>query len=255
MPDTQTPRPSRIGRFFSWARFNKKPVKVDATRRLEGLDDDENGTGLATTGTSGSGGGGVSLKELKNGYSEVVETMKSVRSHLEEQSARSDRVLELMQHLPEVLQSIPEANRTQARMLEAIGENLGRSNETSARLSEAISGLTSAAGSQERTLTSIRDHLVEEDQTRAKLNDGVTGLNDTLGHVIASNAATRDAMGTVVEQSRVNDEQMRELYTRSQKTTTAMILIALALATGALALGGYMAYMISQMNTTPVVAP
>ena len=62
-------------------------------------------------------------------------------------------------------------------------------------------------------------------------------------------------MGTVVEQSRVNDEQMRELYSRSQKTTTAMMLVALALATGALALGGYMAYMISQMNATPVVVP
>ena len=251
MPETEK-KPSRVGKFFNWARFGKKPVKVDANRRLENLDEDgEGGTGLATTDT----GKGVTIAQLKNGYGEVVETMKAVRSHLDEQSHRSDRMLELMQHLPEVLQSIPEANRTQSRMLEAIHENLGRSNDTAAKLSEAISGLTSAAGSQERTLTSIHEHLVEEDQTRHKLNEGVAGLNDTLGHVVASNAATRDAMGTVVEQSRVNDEQMRELYSRSQKTTTAMMLVALALATGALALGGYMAYMISQMNATPVVVP
>lgn len=247
MPDTKTQ--SKTSRFFNWARFGKKPVKVDATRRLEDLSD-ENATELATSG--GSSGGGVTMKELKNGYGEVVETMKSVRAHLEEQSHRSDRMLELMQHLPEVLQSIPEANRTQARMLEALHENLGRNNDASERLSEAISGLTTAAGSQERALTSIRDHLAEEDQTRERLNQGVTGLNDTLSHVMDSNTATRDAMGSVVEQSRVNDEQMRDLYRRSQKMTTAMVLIALALATGALALGGYMAYLITQMNTTPV---
>jgi uncharacterized phage infection (PIP) family protein YhgE len=145
------------------------------------------------------------------------------------------------------LQSIPEANRNQSRVLEAIHGNLERQNETSHKLSDAITGLTDASGSQREALTQIRDHLSEEDQSRTQLNDGVAALNGTLGHVMDASAATRDAMGTVVDQARLNDEHMRTMFRRSQKMNTAMMLLCLALTIGALALAGYVAYMVSQM--------
>ncbi|MEM7627357.1 MAG: hypothetical protein AAF333_17310 [Planctomycetota bacterium] len=228
----------KVSSFFSWARKGRGPVSVDVTRREEGDD-------------SGGGSKEVTLHQLKQGYSEVVETMKSVRSHLEEQSGRSEQMLSLMQDLPEVLRSIPEGARTQTRMLEAIHANLQQQNETSTHLTTAITGLASAAASQEKALSQISDHLTEEKDTRGQLNEGVATLNTTLGHVMDSNAATRDSMGAVVEQTRVNDERMRQMYQRSQKMNTAMVLLCLALATGALALGGYMAFLVNKVVNEP----
>ena len=224
----------KVSHFFSWARKGKGPVSVDVTRRD---DDGENPEARKE----------VTLHQLKQGYSEVVETMQSVRTHLEEQSGRSEQMLALMQDLPEVLRSIPEGTRTQTKMLEAIHANLQQQNETSGHLTSAITGLASAAASQEKALTQISDHLTEEQGTRNQLNEGVATLNTTLSHVMDSNAATRDSMGAVVEQTRVNDERMRQMYQRSQKMNTAMVLLCLALATGALALGGYMAFLVNKV--------
>ncbi len=190
----------------------------------------------------------VTIQQLKQGYGEVVETMKSVRNHLDEQAERNRRMLELMEGLPEVLRAIPESARNQARMTEALHQHLERQNDTSAQLTSAITGLAGTSEQQHKALSEIREHLAEEDQSRGRLNHGVAALNDTLGHVMDSSAATRASMGAVVEQTRVNDERMRTMFQRSQKMNTAMVLLCLALATGALALGGYMAVLVSRMN-------
>jgi uncharacterized coiled-coil protein SlyX len=231
----------KVSRFFTWSRKGKAPVSVEVARR-EGQDPEAPPSKEVT------------LQQLKQGYGEVVDTMKSLRTHLDEQGKRSEEVLDLMRGLPEVLQSIPESTRTQTKMLEAIHTHLERQNETSGHLTSAITGLAAAATSQEKALTEIRDNLSEEKGTRDRLNDGVTSLNDTLGHVMDSNTATRDSMGAVVEQTRVNDERMRAMYQRSQKMNTAMVLLCLALATGALALGGYMAVLVSRLSTPAVTA-
>lgn len=224
----------KVNSFFSWARKGKNPVSVEVARREDGEASKE-----------------VTLSQLKQGYSEVVETMKSVRTHLEEQSGRSEQMLGLMKDLPEVLRSIPEGTRTQTKMLEAIHTNLQQQNETSTHLTTAITGLASAAASQESALQQIRESLDDEQNTRGQLNEGVATLNTTLGHVMDSNVATRESMGAVVEQTRVNDERMRQMYQRSQKMNTAMVLLCLALATGALALGGYMAFLVNKVVNEP----
>ena len=228
--------PSKLSQFFSWSRKGKKPVQVDVAR----VEDPD-----APPSTQ------VSLAQLKQGYGEVVDTMKSVRSHLEQQADRSQQMLEVMRQLPDALKAIPQTAETQTRLLESIQANLDRQNETSGHLTTAITGLASAAASQEKALGKISDHMAEEKQTRRDLTDTVGSLNSTLGDVTAASTATRESMGAVVDQTRHDSEQMRELFQRSQKMNTAMVLLCLALATGALALGGYMAYLISRNSPLP----
>lgn len=262
----------KVSSFFSWARKGKEPVTVEATRTPE---DEDTTTLPATTpaGTSGTSGGGsagtsgggasgggkeATLQQLKQGYGEVVETMQSLRTHLQQQSDRSEKMLELMRDLPAAIRSIPESNRTQTSMLEAIHANLDRQNQTTDQLAEAIASLATASSHQQRSLSSIDTHLVEEHESRGRLGEGVEALNDTLGQVTASNTATRESMGAVVEQTRVNDERMRTMVQRSQKMNTAMLLLCLALAAGALALGGYMAVLVSkvvQQDGNPAMSP
>ncbi len=254
MPQTENPprvqtdpsskSKSKLGQLFSWSRKGKKPVQVEVARV-----EDPNAPGPSNQ--------QVTLAQLKQGYGEVLDTMKSVRSHLEQQADRSEQMLEVMRELPRALRSMPETAETQTRLLESIQSNLDRQNETSNHLTGAVTGLASAAASQEKALGQISDHMAEEKQTRHQLTDTVGSLNSTLDQVTAESTATRDSMGAVVSQARIDNEQMRDMFQRSQKLNTAMVLLCLALATGALVLGGYMAYLISQNSggSAPVTAP
>ena len=82
----------------------------------------------------------ATLNQLKQGYVELVDTMKSVRQHLDEQSARQERLMAVLDGLPEVLATIPQTTRTQIETLEAIRGSMDRSNQTNEALSMAISG-------------------------------------------------------------------------------------------------------------------
>ena len=222
---------SRVGGLFAWARRGKGPVEVDIVRR-EG---DEPAPGREVT-----------IQQMKQGYGEVVETMKSVRSHLETQSDRSQRMLELLEGLPIALRTLPESAKAQAQLLEVIQTNLARQNEMSGHLTEAITGLRDAAHQQDRTLDSIREHLAEESVSRDQMRAGLDSMTGTLESVEESNRVSRDTMATVAEQSRRADEQLREMFRRSQRTATAMTAVSWALAIIALAVGLYVAMMVSQ---------
>ncbi len=49
----------------------------------------------------------ASIHEIKQGYGEVIQTMASLRQHLDEQSQRSDQMLRMMDGLPELLRPSP----------------------------------------------------------------------------------------------------------------------------------------------------
>ena len=76
----------KVSNFFSWARKGKPPVSVEVARR----EDDPDAPPSKE----------VTLQQLKQGYGEVVDTMKSVRTHLEQQADRSEQMLHLMRDLP-----------------------------------------------------------------------------------------------------------------------------------------------------------
>ena len=186
----------------------------------------------------------MTIQQLKEGYGEVVQTMKSVRTHLDQQAGRNEQMLELMKGIPEVLKSIPESNQRQTEMLAVIQQNLERQNETAGHLTNAIVSLASASEKQGNTLQGINERMEAEGQTREALNTGVANLNHTLGDVNESSAATRESMASISEQTRVNDERMRDMYQRSQRTTVMMVILCLAVVVGVLALALFIVYAI-----------
>ena len=186
----------------------------------------------------------LAMRQLQQGYVEAVETMKSVREHLERQSDRGDRMLDMMQGVPEALKSIPEAARNQERMLTKISENLERQNETAGHLTNAIVSLAGASEKQGHTLEGINARMAEEDASRKQLNAGVANLNDTLGGVQQESTATRESMHRLQEESRLNDQRMHEMYQKSNKLTLLMVILCVAVMVAVLAMIGGLVYVL-----------
>ena len=173
------------------------------------------------------------LAQISSGFTEVSDTMRSVRTHLTEQSDRSAEMMDMMKGLPEVLRTIPEATRVQTQLIKTLSAQLESSNTNSAHLTEALQGLNRTADKQEETLGSIAKHLSEESMTKRELNTGIVAMTSTLESVEASNLAARQVMTDAQEQQRRSEERMMQLYRRSQFTTGLMLLISALLATGA----------------------
>jgi hypothetical protein len=64
------------------------------------------------------------ITHLQEGFNTLTELMSAVRDGLERQGQRQDELIGYLAHLPQAIQSIPEANRVQGETLKAIHQQL-----------------------------------------------------------------------------------------------------------------------------------
>lgn len=236
---------TRVHDFFQKFKRDRGAVKVDPHARPD-AEDGEGGENLPAQ--SQTGGREVSIAQIKQGYGEVVDTMQSVRRHLDDQAQRSDRMIQLLEGLPEVIRSLPEQNKAQTEMLRAIYQNMERQTETTGQLSTAISSLSTVGENQQKTMTELQDHLRAEDVARRELREGIGTLDNTLTEVRESSDSSRSALESISEQARQRDQAIGEMFQRSQKTTSAMMAVSWALAIVALAVSAFVAVRVTQIS-------
>ena len=224
---------SRARKLFSWIP-RRDPVEVKVAPRSDSDD------------RANRGSRDASLQQLKHGYNEVVETMSAIRHHLDEQSERSERMLTLMEQLPEVLQSIPESSRRQTQALQAIHEQIEHNNANTSRLSGALSDLAKATSRQETELSSIREDI---GNAREQSGEMMGTLNDTLQHTSQVSEASAAAVSAVARQAERFETQTQDMFNRSQRQGVVMLVLTALLAAVVLCLAGYVAFKVSQLPT------
>jgi len=189
----------------------------------------------------------AAIQQLQQGYAEVVDTMHAMRSHMEKQSMRSDRLLHLMEGLPEVLHSIPQTNAKQTSVLEAIQGQMQTQVESTGQLSTALTDLAGATRHQQEVLGELHQQMHLGRQQNESLRDSLGILSETMDSVTDASRSNVQAMHEITEQVRGNDSRFRDLFRRSQKHTTVMAAVSWALALGALAISGYVAVMVARV--------
>lgn len=189
----------------------------------------------------------AAILQLQQGYAEVVDTMHAIRRHMDQQSARSDRLLGLMEGLPDVLRSIPETNAKQTSVLQAIEGQMRTQVESTGQLSTALTDLAGATRHQQEALGELHQQMDLGRQQNESLRDSLGILSETMEHVTEASDSNVTAMNSITEEVRGNDKRFRDLFQRSQKHTTVMAAVSWALALGALAISGYVAVMVARV--------
>ncbi len=192
----------------------------------------------------------VTIAQLKQGYTEVVDTMQALRTHLDETQKRQAQMARMMEGLPEVIKTLPEATRTQTQLFKAIGAHLESQNTTNGHLTDAINGMSKSSNRQDQTLGQISSHLIDEAGTRRELNVGVLALNSTLEGVEASNLAAREAHAQALEQSIRSEERLATLYRKGQRFNAVMLLLSALMALAAVGVVVWLLQQEGKLNFT-----
>ena len=198
----------------------------------------------------------TALAKLQEGYDQVVDLLGNVRTHMEEQSQRSERLLAMLEGMPEAIKTLPEVTRNQTRTLEAIQGNLETQTQHNARLADALNGLSRTTEQHEHAMTAIGQQLDAGQQTSERMLENFTALGGTLNHMSASNEASTDLLRQIADQDSKAAEQVRELFVRNQKHMTTMSVVSWSLAIVALTVAGWVAVSITSMSPEqPPVQP
>ncbi len=191
------------------------------------------------------------IDRLQRGYEEMVDLMGAVRNHMAQQSQRSERLLEMLEGLPEALRSLPEATRNQTRTLDAIQSNLSQQMTHSAKLADALNGLAKSTQHHDAAMSAINQQLDASHQCSEQILTSFNTMSGTLTRMGEQNEAGRDLLKSIADQEGRAGEQMRDLFLKTQKHVTTMSIVSWSLAIVALTVAGFVAVSVSRMSNQP----
>jgi len=231
----------RLGRFLDWGRRSRgkaKPAAQPGGQTATLVADEPRGDRPAPA-DAAEVRTLPARPEAEKPATDVHDLLRSVRTHMEKQSERSERLVEAMQGLPEALRSLPEANRNQTRILAAIEEHLDRQHAGQNRLAEALASLARTTDHQHKTIGVIKEHLGERGQVEQQMLSSFSSLTHTLDRLGDSSAAGTEMLRSLADTTRHRDEQTQRLFQRAHRHMVVMAGISAVLAAGAIVAASY----------------
>jgi chromosome segregation ATPase len=183
------------------------------------------------------------IQNLQQGFGTLTDLMAAIKANLERQDQRNEELLNALQQLPQILQSVPETNKLQTETLRAIHQQMEQQNNQQTKLAEILDRICDADAQQSSTLEALRDRvetLTEHDQSIA------SNLN-SVGSAMTTLSQNTQASTEVLSQMRSNiderDRQLENILHRQGTRFTTMLAVAIFLSIAALAAVATMAYL------------
>lgn len=189
------------------------------------------------------------INHLQEGFSTLTDLMASVRDNLERQGQRQDELLGYLSHLPQAIQSIPEAGRIQGEMLKAIHQQLSSQNDQQSKLSEILQRVSETGGRQHETLEELRQSVDGLNMQDQKITDALHGVGSAMQGVSKSSEASAHVLENLRDNLSRRDTDLERVLQRQNTRFTTMLAIAIVLSAAALTAVAVIGYlMVNRMR-------
>ncbi|MBT8484546.1 MAG: hypothetical protein HKO59_15015 [Phycisphaerales bacterium] len=202
-----------------------RPVEID----LNGSDD-----GNPADTTSSARGTALGLIETKpralsaadtgRSMDEVMHLVRKIGDHLDRQTERTDQLVGLMDNVPQALEALPEINRQNARLLEALHEHLGQTKRREEALNSTLSTITETTGRQTDVLGLIQQQLDVNNSSSAQFTDALGDLRHALTDLATSNQRSTGVLERISAAAVERESELAASLARTQRWTLAAII-------------------------------
>lgn len=186
----------------------------------------------------------AAIERLQHGFDTLTDLMNAVRQNLEQQNLRQDELIKCMGHLPQLLDSMPEASRMQGETLKAMHMQLAQQNNQQERLAEILSKMSSTGTESRERIESLREQVDSMRHTDQAIVENLS----TVGAAMQTLSHTGQTSATVLQQMRDNihqhDAQVEQVLARQGTRFTTMLAVAIFLATASLVAVSIIGYLL-----------
>ena len=160
-----------------------------------------------------------------NQTEEVMGLVRKIGDHLDHQTTRTERLLGLMDRMPQALDALPEINRQNARLLDALHDHFQQASGRETSLNTTLSQITKASGHQTEVLGLVQQQLDANDRHTQQLTDTLGAMNKALTNLADSNTNTVDVVARLTESSTRRETDLAAMLGRSQRWMLAAVLL------------------------------
>lgn len=234
--------------------FRRKPavrINLDGTQAAglvnaaHGIDDADhasthddftaNGTNHADSMIEAKPNKRQNMAELQRGYEEVIGVVRRIGDHLDEQSDRSERIVELLDRLPQALDVMPEISRQNIRLLESITEYLDESRRREESINDTLDRLSESTSHQTEIIGLVQQQLDAGNDTTRQMSVALTSFRESLAALSASTMRSSDVLAAISKSSHERETRLLNVMTRTERWLIAAMACSITAALAAIA--------------------
>jgi hypothetical protein len=169
------------------------------------------------------------INDLQKRYTEVVELIQKVDTHLDEQSKRQERLLEIAETVPDALAKLPEMHAQTARLTHAI-EQLTEATVRGVNRNDA------AMTKQKAALDQLVTHAADSAHTQTKVVGSLAGLAEGVTHMHEAGTQMSAAMTELGKHESTRDAAITAAVKDQRRMTSIAAAASIAAALSVVAL-------------------
>lgn len=177
------------------------------------------------------------IKELQKNYTEVLGLVRKVDDHLDTQSHRSERLLELAERSARNMDALPDLVEQNRRVADALGDLIELTRDARTRNDAAVDRLNKTAieqleAGQRQTaaLQSMQSAIHRSGEAEAEMARSIGGFNETLSDMSSSARDLGDTISQMRETDAEREAELAKLVSSGQKWLIAAVVLCALMA-------------------------
>jgi len=151
------------------------------------------------------------LQNLSEGFVTLTQLMSGIRDNLEKQNLRQEELMRVLSQLPQIIESIPESNRTQAEALKTIYTQLAQQNDAQSTLGQVLNRICDTSGEQKQLINSLNDQLDSLRQTDASISNNLSSVGTAMQSLGEHSATSATVLQQVQSGLSQRDEMINQI--------------------------------------------
>jgi ABC-type transporter Mla subunit MlaD len=158
-----------------------------------------------------------SVAEVARNQEEVMSLVRKIGDHLDAQTGRTQRLLHLMERMPQALDALPEINRQNSRLLDSLHDHFEQSRRREEMLNSTLTTIGEASGRQTEVLSLVQQQLDTNSQASLTMTETLGDLRRSLSELAQSNTQTSDVLAKIAEDTDRRETTLSEALGRTQQ--------------------------------------
>jgi DNA-binding ferritin-like protein len=158
---------------------------------------------------------GEMIAELQKNYAEVMELIRKVSNHLDEQAGRSERLMEIAERIPEALDALPELRSQNERIIVA--------------LRDAAEEARSRDEQSAQTLDRLGDRLEESRESDRVLVGTMAEFRGTLREMADTNERTGATLSDMNQRNAAREQELHNILLLTRRWITIATVVGVVL--------------------------
>jgi uncharacterized protein (DUF3084 family) len=176
-----------------------------------------------------AGGKTEPLERMQAGFDKLVENLQDIREHLNQQIVQREMLINQINKLPELLESLPSIVKNQEKLTEQLIEQVKTSVTKEQQFIDAVEKIPIETGRQTDALVNIDHQLAAAADADVQMVEGFNKFNETVNKLNQNITSQADSIMQMNRTFAASDRYLKYLITKQNKRLMWLFIFALGI--------------------------